>query len=161
MCGPAARRHTVKKQLTGSKSEGWGGALARFGGPRMKKLPALLALGPIVVKKIDDFRRYVYMGRAFGNGASSLRKAYLLSLQAATTRGVAEDEVGSWETFRDAANQAEALFNLYFKTSIPLFIRLGCGMPWIGLTKQGQCAVPLAEELVEWHDATKSSPGAA
>jgi len=115
------------------------------------KLPRLLALGPIVIKKAADLRRFLLIYRAYNSGAVSLRRAHQLCVQNAAHWGV-EALVDTWEMWRSAAFATESLLSQYFGTDIPLFVRPGEGLPWTGLTPQADQARELCEEFLAWHD---------
>jgi len=125
-----------------------------------QKLPALLALGPVVVEQSVHLRRFRLQVRAYREGAKSLRKAHLLSCKQARTWGASEDLVGCWEKFRAAAFQVENWFSEYFGAPARLFIKLGEGMPWIGLDDEAAKADQLAEELLAWYDQSPPPDGA-
>jgi hypothetical protein len=83
------------------------------------KLPALLALGAVVVKRIEDLRRFRLILQAYGNGATSLHNAHTLCLQHAKAWGADETLIGTWEQLRNAAAQADVLFRHYFGDHVP------------------------------------------
>ncbi len=125
-------------------------------------MPKLLVVGPIVVEKKDDFRRFLLMVQAYRAGAQSLRKARVLCCQRAREWGADESLAENWQQFRNAAFVVETLFSAYWQIPVQLFDRrLGEGMPWIGLTDRAATAYQLAEEFIAWCDAPNASTGAA
>ena len=129
------------------------------GNGKPRQTPALLYLGPVVVEKRKDIRRFRLIVRAYLEGVKSLRKAYILCLEKAKVWGVDESLVESWEEFRRAASVAETLFSQFYGAKIDLFVKLGEGMPWVGVTEHALMADELAAELIGWFDQPRSSIG--
>jgi hypothetical protein len=115
-------------------------------------LPALLALGPLVIRSIVHLRTFVVAYRAFSEGAHSLRQAHKLSCEHAGAWGIDASLVENWQKFRRAAWISENVFDIYFACKGSLFIRLGEGLPWIGVTPRVATAYRLAKEVIVWWD---------